>query len=155
MLPRSSAAVLGLAAFVLSAGPTHAHGIESSLTRLESLSRTLVLQSHFSSGQPTADAVVRLMPPGGQPLELGRTDSRGQLSFELPRNASGAWELQVDGGPGHRDYLEVPVQSGRAQLDQLSTHPHQPLRSGWLAGLGGCGAAAAMLLGLQRIRRPR
>ncbi|MFM2159265.1 MAG: hypothetical protein RLZZ124_1739, partial [Cyanobacteriota bacterium] len=28
-------------------------------------------------------------------------------------------------------------------------------RSGWLAGLGGCGAAAAMLLGLQRIRRPR
>ena len=152
MLSRSSAAVLGLATLVLSAGPTHAHGIESSLTRLESLSRTLVLQSHFSSGQPTADAMVRLIPPGGQPLELGRTDSRGQLSFELPRNASGAWELQVDGGPGHRDYLEMPVQSGRAQLDQLSI---QPLRSGWMAGLGGCGAAAAMLLGLQRIRRPR
>jgi len=94
-----------------------------------------------------------LLSPGGQTLELGHTDSQGQLAFALPKGASGAWELQVDGGPGHRDYLAMPVQGGQAQLDQISEHDHPPLGSGWLAGLGGLGAAA-MLLGLQRIRRP-
>ncbi|MFM8544324.1 MAG: hypothetical protein ACKOAP_04970, partial [Vulcanococcus sp.] len=111
----------------------------------------LLLQSAFSSGVPTADAVVRLVPPGGQPLEVGRTDSQGQLSFALPKNANGDWELQVDGGPGHRDYLEMPVRAGQPQLDQLSEHEPEPL-GGLVAGLGGLGAAA-MLLGLQRIRR--
>jgi hypothetical protein len=63
----------------------------------------------------------------------------------------------VDGGPGHRDYLEMPVQRGQAQLDQLSEqhHPGGPLGGlQLLAGLSGLGTAA-MLLGLQRIRRPR
>jgi uncharacterized membrane protein YjjP (DUF1212 family) len=57
----------------------------------------------------------------------------------------------VDGGPGHRDYLEMPVQQGQAQLDQISQRPlqHNPLT--WLGALG----ATAMLLGLQRIRRHR
>ena len=56
----------------------------------------------------------------------------------------------MDGGPGHRDYLEMPVQAGQAQLDQISEHHHSnPLA--WLTALG----ATAMLLGLQRIRRPR
>ncbi|MFZ9951504.1 MAG: hypothetical protein ACO3FA_04360 [Vulcanococcus sp.] len=138
---------------LLSPGLAEAHGIQSSVTHLTGASDQLLLQSAFSSGAPTADAVVRLVPPGGQPLEVGRTDSQGQLSFALPRNASGDWELQVDGGPGHRDYLEMPVRAGQAQLDQLSEHRHAPL-GGLLAGLGGLGAAA-MLLGLQRIRRPR
>jgi nickel transport protein len=148
------AAVLGLAAVLLSPGLARAHAIESSLTKVQSLSDQLLLQSHFSSGQPTADAVVRLVPPGGQAVEVGRTDSRGQLSFALPSSASGDWELQVDGGPGHRDYLEMPVKAGQAQLDQLSEHEHPINGRGWLLGFGGVGAAA-MLLGLQRIRRPR
>ena len=54
---------------------------------------------------------------------------------------------------GHRDYLEMPLQGGQAQLDRVSRQPH-PARSGWLLGLSGLGAAA-MLLGLQRIRSPR
>jgi hypothetical protein len=58
----------------------------------------------------------------------------------------------VDGGPGHRDYLAMPVRGGQAQLDQISRQP-QPLGNGWMAGLAGLGATA-MLLGLQRIRRP-
>lgn len=144
----------GLTLLVLSPGLARAHAIESSLTRLQSLNDQLLLQSQFSTGQPTADAVVRLVPPGGQPVELGRTDSRGQLSFNLPSNANGDWELQVDGGPGHRDYLEMPVKGGRAQLDRISKDEHHDSPRDWLLGLGGAGAAA-MLLGLQRIRRPR
>jgi len=136
---------------LLSPAAAQAHGIESSLTRLQSLNDSLMLQSHFSNGEPTSDAVVRLVAPDGQAVELGRTNTEGQLSFALPKQANGDWELQVDGGPGHRDYLEMPVQQGQAQLDRISQRPghHNPLP--WLSALG----ATAMLLGLQRIRRHR
>ncbi len=146
-------ALATLACLGLSAGAARAHGIESRLSPLRGLTDQLLLQSQFSNGEPTRDAVVRLVPPQGQPLELGRTDGQGQLRFALPKGAHGAWELQVDGGPGHRDYLEMPLQGGQAQLDRVSRQPH-PARSGWLLGLSGLGAAA-MLLGLQRIRSPR
>jgi nickel transport protein len=138
-------------ALLLSPAAAQAHGIESSLTRLESLTDSLVLESHFSNGEPTSDAVVRLVAPDGESLELGRTNANGQLSFALPKQANGEWELQVDGGPGHRDYLEMPVQQGQAQLDKISQHSHGSTPLGWLGALG----ATAMLLGLQRIRRHR
>ena len=137
-------------ALLLSPAAAQAHGIESSLTRLEALSDSLVLESRFSNGEPTSDALVRLVAPDGESLELGRTNAKGQLSFALPKQTNGAWELQVDGGPGHRDYLEMPVQAGQAQLDQISEH-HHPHPLPWLGALG----ATAMLLGLQRIRRHR
>jgi len=137
-------------ALLLSPAAAQAHGIESSLTRLESLTNSLVLESRFSNGEPTSDAVVRLVAPDGESLELGRTNAEGQLSFALPKQANGEWELQVDGGPGHRDYLEMPVKAGQAQLDQISRlHQSNPLP--WLSALG----ATAMLLGLQRMRRFR
>ena len=147
----TSAGLLATALVGLSGTPARAHGIESSVTRLEQLSSQLMLQSQFSNGEPTTDAIVRLVAPDGKALELGRTDAKGQLSFALPKQATGEWELQVDGGPGHRDYLEMPVKAGQAQLDQISEghHPANPL--GWLSAVG----ATAMLLGLQRIRRPR
>jgi nickel transport protein len=138
-------------ALLLSPAAAQAHGIESSLTRLESLTDSLVLESRFSNGEPTSDAVVRLVAPDGESLELGRTNANGQLSFALPKQANGEWELQVDGGPGHRDYLEMPVQQGQAQLDKISQHSHGSTPLGWLGALG----ATAMLLGLQRIRRHR
>jgi len=91
-----------------SAAPAHSHAIESSLERLSSLTDQLVLDSRFGNGEPADDAVVRLVPPNGEPIEVGRTDASGQLRFQLPSNATSAWELQVDRGPGHRDYLELP-----------------------------------------------
>lgn len=100
-----SAAALLLA----SAAPVHSHAIESSLERLSSLTDQLVLDSRFGNGEPAADAVVRLIPPGGTPIEVGRTDASGQLRFRLPQNATASWEVQVDQGPGHRDYLELPA----------------------------------------------
>ena len=138
-------------AILLSPAAAEAHGIESSLTRLQSLSDSLMLESRFSNGEPTSDAVVRLMAPDGNTVELGRTDAQGQLSFALPEQANGFWEVQVDGGPGHRDYLDMPVQDGQAQLEQISRQNEHRHPSGWLTALG----ATAMLLGMQRIRRSR
>ncbi|MBM5790358.1 MAG: hypothetical protein FJ053_01125 [Cyanobacteria bacterium M_surface_10_m1_298] len=147
----TSAGLLASALMALSGSPASAHGIESSITRLEALSSQLMLQSQFSNGEPTSDAIVRLVSPDGKAQELGRTDAKGQLSFALPKQATGEWELQVDGGPGHRDYLEMPVKSGQAQLDQISEHRRPSHPWAWLSAVG----ATAMLLGLQRIRRPR
>ena len=141
---------LGLA-LALSPMAAQAHGIETSLSQRPSLVDGLLLSSQFSNGEPTRDAVVRLVAPDGAVRELGRTDAQGQLSFALPREANGDWELQVDGGPGHRDYLEMPVQAGQAQLDQISEHHHNTSPAAWLSAL----AATAMLLGLLRIRRTR
>lgn len=154
MRHRHRIALVGLTALLFSPGVVRAHAIETNLTSLEGQNNQLMLQSHFSSGLPTAGAVVRLVPPQGQAVELGRTDSAGQLSFAMPKGANGDWELQVDGGPGHRDYLEMPVRSGQPRLDRVSEHHHSNAPLAWLAGLGGLGGAA-MLLGLQRIRRFR
>ena len=149
----SLGASLGLA-LSISQPAAQAHGIETNLTRLQGLSGQLLLQSQFSNGEPTRDAVVRLVSPDGHPRDLGRTNAKGELSFALPKGASGDWELQVDGGPGHRDYLEMPVQAGQARLDQLSQQPIPGSPRGWLLAMGGVGATA-MLLGLQHTRRPR
>jgi nickel transport protein len=117
--------LVAFAGLLIAPGAACAHGIESNLERLGGLragvdfSRTasgnrapasrLQLQSNFSSGVPASEAAVRLVPPnGGTPIELGRTDTRGQLTFVLPTQASNDWEIQVDAGPGHRDYLELP-----------------------------------------------
>jgi len=154
------AALVSSAALLASAPRVEAHAIESSLTRVASLSNGLLLSSQFGSGQPTVDAKVRLIAPGGTAIEIGRTDAQGQLSFALPKGASGDWEVQVDGGPGHRDYLTVPVQAGKAQLDRLTERALPSLgdslatllHPGVLA-LGGLCGMAGVLIGMDRRRR--
>ena len=131
-----------------------AHAIESSLERLSGLSNTLQLESRFGNGEPASNASVRLVPPGGgTAIEIGRTDASGQLRFQLPKAAGGDWELQVDRGPGHRDYLELPAR-GPAQVisTQRGSFPGglsiqgllagaqpQPLALAGLTLLAGCG----------------
>lgn len=110
LTPRSLFLALGLVLGVAGGAPrAQAHAIESSLERLSAVSDALMLESRFGSGEPARDAVVRLQPPGGEPIEVGRTDADGRLRFTLPAAADAAWEVQVDGGPGHRDYLELPA----------------------------------------------
>ncbi len=154
------AASLGVAlALALAAGerPARAHAIESSLERVSGLTDSLVLQSRFSPEQPASDAEVRLVSPSGQSIALGRTDANGTLRFELPKGVGADWELQVDQGPGHRDYLELPAAAGsvqpgrqaslveRAWLDtQAIVQQPQPLALAGLAALGGLGGAAAL-----------
>ena len=127
-----------------SAAPAHSHAIESSLERLSSLTDQLVLDSRFGNGEPADDAVVRLVPPNGEPVEVGRTDASGQLRFQLPSNATSAWELQVDRGPGHRDYLELPGAAPALSTGFNSSRPGQGIRTE-LALLGLSGAAGALV----------
>jgi nickel transport protein len=149
-----------------------AHAIQTTLETLNSLSRaytgsstgpgtaaagpSFALASSFSTGAPVADASVRLVPPGGTPIALGRTDARGQLNFQLPAGAGSDWEIQVDGGPGHRDYLELPKGAVRpaattfqVQPQDSSNPPNRLLPP--LLGLGLVGALA----GLWVVRTPQ
>jgi nickel transport protein len=137
-----SAAALLLA----SAAPAHSHAIESSLERLSSLTDQLVLDSRFGNGEPAADAVVRLIPPGGTPIEVGRTDASGQLRFRLPQNATATWEVQVDQGPGHRDYLELPT--AEASPSGLPARAQAQARLSSTAPDAAVSGLAPLLLGL-------
>lgn len=117
-----------LVGLIAAPGRVEAHAIESSLDRLESLREGLMIESHFSNGEPVKGALVRLVPPdGGQPVEVGQMNAQGRLSFNMPKGANGDWELQVDAGPGHRDFLEVPTQAGQAQLDRVSSSNRGPM----------------------------
>ena len=101
--------------------PSQAHQIETALDYLEG---DLELSSRFSNGEPASGAVIRLLNKNGSPgPELGRTDENGQLRLDLSGVGDGRHELQVDGGPGHRDYLEIPVNAGRVQLDGVARSP--------------------------------
>ena len=67
---------------------------------------------------------MRLLNPDGTPgVELGRTDADGQVRLDLQAIEDGRYDLQVDGGPGHRDYLDIPVQQGRVRLDEVVQAP--------------------------------
>jgi len=133
--------LLASAALLACAHPqaASAHAIQSTLETLGSLSRaytgsstgagtgaagpSFALASSFSTGVPVADASVKLVPPGGTPIALGRTDARGQLNFQLPAGAGSDWEIQVDGGPGHRDYLELPKGAVRPAATTFKVQP--------------------------------
>ena len=132
-------AALGLA---LTAGrQAHAHGIESSLRYLNG---QLELSSSFSTGEPVEGAVVRLLNADGTPgEELGQIGSKGQLTLTLPNLVEGILDLQVDGGPGHRDYLELPIRQGNVLLEEVVQTPQSLPITPTLAWLG-----APALLGL-------
>ena len=141
------------AAFGLLPPVARAHGIQSQLERFGGLS--VQLESSFSTGMPASHAEVRLLPPAGSPIALGHTDDHGRIRFRLPPQASADWEIQVDAGPGHRDYLEVPAAHGGTSPGTDGSRPGSvlPLRlshlQGWLAfGLAGS-------LGGLMLRRPR
>lgn len=115
----SALTATGLVLSLLAQPPgAHAHAIESTLERLAQAGSTFELQSRFSNGEPAAAAQVSLVSPSGAQLALGRTDAQGHLRFDLPRQADAGWEVRVDQGPGHRDYLELPA------LNQASRQRH-------------------------------
>ena len=111
--------------------PADAHGVESSLRYLDG---QLELSSNFSTGEPVEGAVVRLLQPDGSAGdELGTIDADGRLQLQLPAIGDGLVDLQVDGGPGHRDYLTLPLRQGVVNLEEVVEMP-RPLP--WIAWLG-------------------
>ena len=116
---RAAFATLLIAAAI--GAPSQAHQIE---TALDYLQGDLELRSHFSNGEPATGAVIRLLNQDGSPgPELGRTDENGLLRLDLSDVSDGRHDLQVDGGPGHRDYLEIPVTAGRVRIDEVVQAP--------------------------------
>ena len=113
--------------------PAKAHQIESALQYLDG---DLQLSSNFSNGEPTQGAVVRLLNADGTPgQELGRTDADGRLSLDLSTVVNGTVDLQVDGGPGHRDYLELPVHDGAVNLNEVVVFPFSLVLVGLLVSV--------------------
>ena len=142
----------------LAPAAVRSHGIESSLSYL---SGSLELSSGFSTGEPAHGSIVRLLQADGSPgEELGRMDADGKLTLTLPALVDGEVDLQVDGGPGHRDYLTLPIRKGQVQIDAVSQAPFS--NRPWLALLGGAGllggvgaGAGISLALLGRVRRLR
>ena len=113
--------------------PAKAHQMESALHYLDG---DLQLSSSFSNGEPTQGAVVRLLNADGSPgQELGRTDAGGRLSLDLSSLDNGTVDLQVDGGPGHRDYLELPVHDGEVNLNEVVVFPFSLVMVGLLVSV--------------------
>lgn len=132
----------GCGLVLLCAPGARAHGIETTLERLGSLtsSTPYQLESRFSSGVPARDAAVRMVSPDGvASVDLGHTNAEGQLTFRLPAQARADWEVQVDAGPGHRDYIEIPG-STPSTLHGQATPAFNPLRR----TLGSLGAVALL-----------
>ena len=85
--------------------PALSHAIETQFSGLGSGS-LLELESSFSSGEPVSNAEVRLLSHDGErTIPLGSTDTDGRFSATLPELDSNNWDLVIDGGIGHRDYL--------------------------------------------------
>ena len=128
-----------------------AHGIESSLRYLDG---QLELSSSFSTGEPVEGASVRLLNADGtRGDELGQIGANGQLVLTLPDLVEGVVDLQVDGGPGHRDYLELPIRQGSVLLDEVVETQNKTTALPLLAWMG-----APFLLGLMslmvKVRQP-
>ena len=143
MLRRLFTGCLG-AAVISAASSAQAHAIQTNLEAFRN-NHVLLLQSSFGNGQPAQAALVTLVPPGGQPIPVGRTNSKGE------------WDVQVDGGPGHRDYLSLPVTKGQADLKRISDGHRPNPASPWVlvGAVGGLvGGCSALLLGRHRRRLP-
>lgn len=110
--PRLPLVAAGVVLVLGVAPEVRAHGIETTLERVGDLlsSSPYQLESRFSSGVPAREAAVRMVSPDGSAsVDLGHTNANGQLTFTLPSQARADWEVLVDAGPGHRDYLELPA----------------------------------------------
>lgn len=120
---------------------------------------TFQLESRFSTGEPAQSATVRLVSPDGEAIVLGQTNAEGQLQFQVPQQARSDWEVQVDAGPGHRDYLELNENLVSAASSPTGPALRRPSlaqtlnRSQLIVGLMGAGLGAAGLLRLRRRHR--
>lgn len=150
LLRRTS--LLTLVFGLLGALPVRAHGVETTFSGLGA-SGLLRLQTTFSTGEPLADAEVRLQSPDGhQTLALGRTDAEGRFQGRLPSGVQRQWELVVDGGPGHRDYLELTAPRTLGMV--RPAHPPFWLLATASGGLGATLTLFGLLRHGQRQRRP-
>ena len=134
----------GLALLMPSRGLAHA--VQTDVSSLLP-SGAINLRTSFSSGEPLAHAPVRLEShDGSQSIPLGATDGDGHFAATLPELDSQSWDVVIDGGIGHRDYLglDEEVEISRSGLQQL-----------WLAVSGMLGATLALTGSISHVQRQR
>ncbi len=94
-----------------------AHAIQ---TQVDQINERLVLSCQFSTGEPVKGALVRQMNEDGFEIkEIGILDSQGKLFIDIPLIKEGNLDIQIDGGQGHKDYLLIPIRSGKIVLDDI------------------------------------
>ncbi|MFM7267116.1 MAG: hypothetical protein ACKOZT_00820 [Cyanobium sp.] len=157
-----------LAAAALSLGPiaVRAHGIQTEIHGHDHQSALqasnvagpaagrLQLHSTFSNGEPVRGATVRLLAANSNsPVVIGHTDAEGRLAFVLPARSGRDAEIEVDGGAGHRDWIQLSeLTPGRIQA---STGRAATLRGSLvsLAPMLGLGLLGGLVIaGLRRQR---
>ncbi len=144
----------GVVLAILAAPAVRAHGIESNLEKLgDRLSNSpYQLESRFSTGLPAKEATVRMVSPDGTAsVDLGETNAEGRLTFTVPARAQADWEVQVDAGPGHRDYIELPGTQPAGLQGEIQRMSNPLARAlGPLGAVALLGTVASLLL-----HRPR
>ncbi len=109
--------------FLFTTNPYKAHSIQSEVTFENGKVR---LSSRFSNGEPVEGAVISILNQESLPvIELGQTNHLGNLILNLPYLDSGKINVQIDGGPGHRDYLMIPIRSGKILFQKISSLPYK------------------------------
>ena len=81
----------------------------------------LALDVNFSTGEPLAEAPVKIYSPDNpeEPWMEGETDENGQFSFLPEDGIEGEWTVEI-GEKSHADFLSVPVKDDGIQLEQIS-----------------------------------
>lgn len=133
----------GLLALALSLAAAAARGHESGHSVL---ARPLVgggvaMQFVLSSGEPLADASIRIDAPDGAVHLAGRSDRLGRAAFVPDR--PGAWRLEITDRRGHTAVQQVEIGADLA-IPRQSRWRHWLLRLSLLANLvlaGGLGLA--------------
>ncbi len=81
----------------------------------------LALDVTFSTGEPLADAPVKIYSPDNpaEPWFEGKTDENGQFNFLPDQKLEGEWTVEI-GENSHADILSVPVEENGIQVDNIS-----------------------------------
>lgn len=106
-------------ALLLPAQQALAHSVQTDY--LLSGDRSLALDVTFSTGEPLADAIVKIYSPDNlsEPWMEGKTDENGQFNFHPDQELEGEWTLEI-GEYSHADILSVPVEKEGIQIDDIS-----------------------------------
>jgi nickel transport protein len=108
---------------------------------------SLEIQSTFSGEEAFAGAPVSVYSPENpdQPVFIGRTDENGKFSFRPDPAIEGDWSVEIgNADDSHWDYLVIPVNEHKIDLDAISKQPqpehhHNYLAYSYLALLAGIG----------------
>lgn len=80
------------------------HGIQ---VEIKKLSPMILLYSGYSQASPVKDGAVTIFAPDGEKYQSGRTDQKGNFSFNPDR--SGSWKFIVDDETGHKKEVEIDI----------------------------------------------